>query len=77
MNVTLLDTASCAPVANQDSYGYEWRAQDPTALTVNATGRRGEMKATTAGTTTLHVTAKDPSSGVVVAETTVEVVIRE
>ncbi|MEO7837047.1 MAG: hypothetical protein ABIS21_05345 [Acidimicrobiales bacterium] len=75
LNVSLLETASCVPLANQDAYSYEWRAQEPAALKVKGTGRRGEFTAAAEGTSSVVVTAKDPRSGAVVAETSIEVVV--
>lgn len=76
VRVSVLDTASCAPVADQDRFTYRWLVRDPTIVTVTPDGSRADLQSTVGGTTFLHVTAEDPDSGAVVAAVDIEVIAR-
>ena len=75
VNVQLLDAASCSLVSDQNRYRYDWQSRDPGVVGVDTyvrtpelgtrhAGLRGEQP----GTTSVHVTATDPDTEVVVAE---------
>jgi hypothetical protein len=73
--VTLLDTATCAPVAAPDAYGYEWTSADPDVVSVVGDGAHGDLGRLQPGETTVRVLARDRATGAVVAQT--EVVLRD
>lgn len=73
-SVTLLDTASCTPVADEDRYTYRWSVGDPAILTAEPDGSAVLLQASKPGTTSLHVTAEDPATGAVLAEADMEVI---
>ena len=83
-SVRLLSTASCSPVADENRYRYEWETRDPSVVTVErfvvvpeVGERRADLKPAGKGRTTVHVTARDPETGAIVAETDLEVVVGE
>ena len=79
-SVRLLSTSGCTPVPDEDQYRYEWTTSDPGVVTIQRLvlpelTRRADLKPVGRGRATVHVTASDPRSGDVVAETDVEVVV--
>ena len=75
VGVTLLDTASCAPVADPGRFTYQWRAQDPAVVAVGATGSTADLRAKGQGTTTVEVTARDRRTGETAASTRIDVAV--
>lgn len=82
--VQLLDSATCQPVADQDRYAYDWNSRDSGVVTVGSgpmpvelPGRRASLTPGARGRTTIQVTAHDPATGALVAETDIEVVVGE
>ena len=77
--VRLLDTASCAPVPDEDRYRYEWQTRDPGVVTVHRSvvplERRADLTPEGKGRTFVHVTARDPDTNEMVAEIDIEVVV--
>lgn len=72
--VRLLD-ANCVQVADDSAFLYLWSADNPTILSVSASGSSAGLKGLAAGVTTLHVSAQRRSDGVVVAQGTMLVTI--
>lgn len=82
--VQLLDSASCQPVADQDRYAYDWNSRDSGVVTVGSgpmpvepPGRQAFLTPGAQGRTTIQVSAHDPASGALVAQTEIEVVVGE
>ena len=80
--VHLLSTTGCTPVPDEDQYRYEWTTNDPDVVTIERhilpdLTRRADLKAGASGKATVHVTANDPRTGDVVAETDIEVMVGE
>ena len=74
--VRLLDTTTCATVSDPSRFTYDWRAQDPRIVTVDATGATADLRAKAAGSTTVQVTAREVGTGQVAGTTALEVVVR-
>jgi hypothetical protein len=83
VNVRLLDRSSCKVVADQDRYVYDWTTADSTVVTVgghpipltSSLPRNAFLTPVGKGQATVHVTARDPATGAVVAETDIPVVV--
>ncbi len=80
--VSLLSAQSCSPVGDQDRYRYEWHASDPSVVTIErlvALPELGERHAQLIpvgkGQATVRVTARDPDSGIIVAEVDIDVIV--
>lgn len=80
--VSLLSAESCSPVPDQNRYRYEWRTSDASVVVVERSvtvpefgERRAHLTPVGKGQTTVRVTARDPGTGVVVAEGDIEVIV--
>lgn len=71
--VKLLDTATCSPVADPETFAYAWRSEDPTVAAVTADGTHADISGRQVGATWLVVTAARRDSGETVAEARVKV----
>lgn len=81
--VELLETDTCTVVHDGGQFGYEWRSADPQVVEVvggdagrpGAPTTRADLRSVGGGRTVVHVTARAPGTGAVVAEAEIVVIV--